>query len=157
VTSCDGLLTNRLPHRRPLSSPHRRSHPPWAAALWLCHSFLCVIKTFQKRLIAFFNAFYGFSPANPRSLCLSPAHLSYLFTFFPSALPFSLPCQQSQDPAAPLHVRTYIIVLERVCVYPALCLLCLCSRKSQIPLTFSSLFFFFRVCVCVCTLPFNIA
>jgi hypothetical protein len=25
----------------------------------------------QKRLIAFFNAFYAFSPANPRSLCFS--------------------------------------------------------------------------------------
>ena len=30
---------------------------------------------FQKRLIAFFNAFYAFSPANPRSLC-------YSLTFF---------------------------------------------------------------------------
>jgi hypothetical protein len=30
-----------------------------------CHSFLCVIKTFQKRLIAFFNAFMPFLPQIP--------------------------------------------------------------------------------------------
>ena len=34
-------------------------------AFAFCHSFLCVIKTFQKRLIAFFNAFMPFLPQIP--------------------------------------------------------------------------------------------
>jgi hypothetical protein len=41
----------------------------------------------QKRLIAFFNAFYAFSPANPRSICFSLT-VPYLF----SSKPYSAPC-----------------------------------------------------------------
>jgi hypothetical protein len=75
------------------------SFPPWAAALWLCHSFLCVIKTFQKRLIAFFNAFMPFLPQipDPFVTLLPFLHLLPLLYCFLSWTGWAMPTSRSKQ------------------------------------------------------------